>query len=119
MTTAVTKFINDKLSNGELVPTTHPTTDGRVVFAQPFPAIIGKDGRVQPDLLSIPIRLGKYDAARFISQFFFPVSGRTLERWKLRKQLASGRAVYLTADLVDHCKIKLASAPSAGTSPRK
>jgi hypothetical protein len=118
---AITKFLKEGIDSGKLKPVFREGAERNptIRMIKLFPAILDKDGRAKPDMASIPVRLGRHDAAAFISQFFFPVSGRTLERWNLKKQLASGRTLYLTVDLVNQCQIRLAMAPAAGKDPKK
>ena len=118
---AIARHLKAKINSGDVVAVTRPAADGNAVAqrVEPFPAIIGKDGKVQPDLQAIPVRLGKHDAARLVTQFYWPTSHRTLERWSIKKVLAGGRCLFTTADLVNHCQITLAQAPAAGRTPKK
>jgi hypothetical protein len=117
----IAQLITEKLNSGELVPTTRETDQTGTAFVQgvPFPAVVKKDGKVQPDLSRIPARLGMREAARFITQFYWPVSPRSMERWKGRTVKVGGRRLCPTADLVRTCEIILASAPVGGSAPRK
>ena len=58
-----------------------------------------KDGAAQPDLGTLPVRVPRDVAAALLSQYFFKISPRTLERWPLAWRRLNGKAHCETKDL--------------------
>jgi hypothetical protein len=56
-------------------------------------------------------RLDRIDGARVISQYFFPISARTLEAWPLSYKVVNGRAICRTEHLLAHARMLLEAAP--------
>jgi hypothetical protein len=67
--------------------------------------------RPRPDLTELPVRLSRDTAAKLLSQYFFEVSPRTLERWPVAWRQLNGRAHAETAELFTHAESMLAAAP--------
>jgi hypothetical protein len=70
------------------------------------------------DLEALPVRMDRKAAAAFISQHFFPVAARSLERWPLDEVYVNGRVMLKTRQLVAEAERRLASA-SAPANPTK
>jgi hypothetical protein len=61
-----------------------------------------------PELLArLPVRVDRRTGAAIVTQFFFPVSRRTLESWQLPTAHANGRALIETKDLIEAAEAKL------------
>ena len=58
-----------------------------------------------------PVRVGRRVAAEIVTDHFFPVSHRTLERWPLRWRRVNGRALVETADLLAEAQRRVDEAP--------
>ena len=96
------------------------STTSTSTTATAFPGTLDANGVLRPDLDAIPARMGKHQAAAFVSQFFFEVSFRTLERWPLPKKFVNGANQWRTADLVAFAKHKLKhSVASVGVTRRQ
>jgi hypothetical protein len=93
--------------------TKEQATDDKPVLLPPppFPSVIDASGAIQPDYSRTPARLDKHEGARFITQFYYPTSYRTLARAPIRNVLVNGRRVWTPQDLADYARAKLASAP--------
>jgi hypothetical protein len=65
-----------------------------------------------PDLSSLPRNVDRRVGAELVTQFFFPVSARSLEVWPLVWRHVNGKAVVATADLFAHADAKLSAAPA-------
>ncbi len=63
------------------------------------------------DIKVLPPRVDRKDGAAIITKYFFPVSWRTLESWRLPARIVCRRALYETADLVAFAQAKLDNAP--------
>jgi hypothetical protein len=70
------------------------------------------------DLDVLPVRMDRKAAATFITQHYFPVARRSLERWPLDEIYVNGRVMLKTRQLVAEAERRLASA-SARPDPRK
>ena len=64
------------------------------------------------DARLFPTRVDRRMAAAIITQFFFPVSPRTIESWALPVTHANGRALHEVADLVEAAEAKLRAGPT-------
>ena len=73
------------------------------------------------DIANLPARINRSAAAALLTQHFFPVSPRTLERWPIATRRVNGRALIDTADLIAVAKAKLDAAPliASGSAPAK
>jgi hypothetical protein len=60
---------------------------------------------------ALPVRMTRSMAAAYLSQHFFPVSPRTLERWPVATRRVNGHVLIDTADLLTVANGKLRSAP--------
>jgi hypothetical protein len=65
----------------------------------------------RPDMASLPRRVNRPMAAYLVTQFYFPISRRTLEVWPLAWRIVNGKAVCETAELFDIAEAKLNAAP--------
>jgi hypothetical protein len=70
--------------------------------SQPSPALDGN---------GLPAYVDKRAAAAIVTQRFFPVSHRSLERWPLRFRVVNRRAVVATAELLAVAKARFDAAP--------
>lgn len=59
----------------------------------------------------LPVRMTRSAAAAYLTQHFFPVSPRTLERWPVPTRLVNGHVLIDTADLLAVASGKLRAAP--------
>jgi hypothetical protein len=82
--------------------------------------------RVQPNISAVPsfdelpVRVDRRTGAALVSQYYFPVSWRTLEVWPLTWRRVNGKAVADTAALFKVAEAKLRAATpirSARRSP--
>jgi hypothetical protein len=64
-----------------------------------------------PDLDGLPVRVPRDTAAKLVSQYFFQVSPRSMERWNLAWRRVNGRAHCETADAFAVAKSMLDAAP--------
>ena len=88
--------------------------------AAPFPAELDPKGVPRPDFSRIPARLDKREAARFVTQFYFAVSFRSLERWPLPWIVLNGKRTRSVVELDAYCRSKIAgSAPGWAAKPPK
>lgn len=62
-------------------------------------------------ITGLPVRMTRSTAAAYLTQHFFPVSPRTLERWPVATRLVNGHVLIDTADLLAVANGKLHSAP--------
>jgi hypothetical protein len=60
---------------------------------------------------SLPVRMNRATGAALISQHFFPVSPRTLERWPVSVRRINGKALIDTVELLAVAAAKIESAP--------
>ena len=58
-----------------------------------------------------PVRVGRRVAAEIVTNNFFPVSHRTLERWPLKWRRVNGRALVATSDLLAEAQRRVDEAP--------
>jgi hypothetical protein len=65
----------------------------------------------RPDLAAYPVRMDRRGLAAFITQEFFPVSPRSLERWPLAWQHVNNKAIGRTAEAAAVAASKLDEAP--------
>ena len=64
---------------------------------------------------ALPVRLDRKLAAKIVSERFFPISHRTLERWPLIWRRLNGRALVDTAELLAEAQRRVEdSAPTKG-----
>lgn len=64
------------------------------------------------DLLNLPRRLDRRLAAQVLSEHFFPISPRTLERWPLKWKRINGRALVETSELLAEAQRRVDEAPA-------
>ena len=65
----------------------------------------------QADLTKLPVNCNRRQLAEIITQHFFKVSPRSLERWPLQWRHVNGQAVCSTADGVEEARKRLQAAP--------
>lgn len=65
-----------------------------------------------PDLAALPRNVDRKLGAKLVTQFFFPVSHRTLEAWPLTWRRVNGRAICRTTELFALAEAKLNAAPA-------
>ena len=70
-----------------------------------------KRGGNAPYLSDLPVRVPRDVAAKLVSQYFFQVSPRSMERWNLAWRRVNGRAHCETADAFAVAKSMLDAAP--------
>jgi hypothetical protein len=70
-----------------------------------------KRGANAPDLSDLPVRVPRDKAAKLVSQYFFQVSPRSMERWNLAWRRLNGKAHCETAELFARAGAMLAAAP--------
>ena len=58
-----------------------------------------------------PVRVGRRVAAEIVTNNFFPVSHRTLERWPLKWRRVNGRALVATSELFAEAQRRVDEAP--------
>jgi hypothetical protein len=63
-----------------------------------------------PDLSKLPVRVSRKRAAELITEHFFEISPRSLERWPIAWLQLNGRAHGETAEFFAIAKSKLADA---------
>ena len=63
-----------------------------------------------PDLSTLPNRVDRKRGAELVSQYFFPVSFRTLEVWPLKVCHVNNKATLETAELFEVAQAKLEEA---------
>jgi hypothetical protein len=66
----------------------------------------------RPDLTKLPVRVTREQGAALVTQFYFKVSPRSLERWPIPWRHLNGKAHGETVDLVRHAEAVVASAPA-------
>jgi hypothetical protein len=74
---------------------------------------------VGPNLSELPVRVDREMGAKLLTQFFFRVSPRSLERWPVAWRLLNGRSHADTAELFTHAASMVDEAPlimSGGTA---
>jgi hypothetical protein len=64
-----------------------------------------------PDLGELPVRVPRDAAAKLVSQYFFQVSPRSMERWPMRWRRLNGRSHCETSELFAIAGAMLAAAP--------
>ncbi len=69
------------------------------------------DNPEMPDLAGLPRRVDRKTGAELVTQYFFPVSPRSLEVWPLTWRRVNGYAVCETAELFAVAQAKLDAAP--------
>jgi hypothetical protein len=62
------------------------------------------------DLENLPRRIDYKRAAKLVSQHFFPISHRTLERWPLPRLKVNGKNTLETADVFAEAEARLEAA---------
>jgi hypothetical protein len=70
-----------------------------------------KGGTSLPDLSEFPVWVPRVAGAKLVTDHYFQISPRTLERWPLAWRLLNGRAHCTTAELFAEAERRLASAP--------
>jgi hypothetical protein len=65
------------------------------------------------DLDALPRRLDRKDGAALITQHFFKVAPRSLERWPLREVYVNRRVMLETSQLIAEAERRLAAAGPA------
>jgi hypothetical protein len=71
----------------------------------------------EPDFADLPRRVDRRRGAELVTQFFFPISPRTLERWPLTGRVVNGRLVFSTADLFAIARQRIDAAPAIKGGP--
>ncbi|WP_426957995.1 hypothetical protein [Muricoccus radiodurans] len=66
---------------------------------------------VEPDLSALPVNADRRKGAELVTRFYFPVSPRTIERWRLPSRVVGGKAIYSTAALLAYARGKMNAAP--------
>lgn len=59
----------------------------------------------------LPVRVGRRVAAEIVTDLFFPVSHRTLERWPLKWRRVNGRSLVETSVLLAEAQRRVDEAP--------
>lgn len=67
--------------------------------------------RMDADRAALPVRVTRERGAELLTQYYFKISARSLERAPLAWQRLNGKAHCLTADLFAWAEGKLATAP--------
>jgi hypothetical protein len=62
-----------------------------------------------------PALIDLKDAARLVSERFFRISPRTLERWPLPVKIVNHRRHYWTADVIARAEAMIKEAPAVAT----
>jgi hypothetical protein len=70
-------------------------------------------------LAGLPPRVDRRRGADIVTQHFFPVSARTLERWPLAVQHVNGRSLIVTSELFKVAGARLEAAPAVMTREAK
>lgn len=65
----------------------------------------------EPDTSKLPRRVTRHSAAELVSQFYFAVSPRTIEKWPLRVRHLNGKVMLETAELFDYARRCVDAAP--------
>jgi hypothetical protein len=65
------------------------------------------DKDITTDLTRLPARMDRKRAAEVLTQRFFPISNRTLERWPLTWRRLNGRALVNTDELLAEAQRRL------------
>jgi len=65
----------------------------------------------EPDLSELPVNSNRHQLAAIITQYFFKVSARSLERWPLSWRHVNGRSICRTADALEEARRRLEAAP--------
>jgi len=63
------------------------------------------------ELSNLPKRVDRLTAAHLITQFYFPISHRTLERWPIGWRIVNGRAIADVAELFAEAECRLHASP--------
>lgn len=63
------------------------------------------------DLSDLPVRVTRREGAKLVSQRFFAVNHRTLERWPLPTQQLNGKTHVTTRELFEYAAALVAAAP--------
>ncbi|MCK8788279.1 hypothetical protein M0638_28410 [Roseomonas sp. NAR14] len=71
--------------------------------------------KAHPSLDQLPEYMTREQAARVITEHFFPISDRTLEKWPLRGRRVSGKLMLLTADVIAEARRRMEEAPLVQT----
>jgi hypothetical protein len=66
----------------------------------------------RPDLTKLPVRVTREEGAALVTQFYFKVSPRSLERWPIAWRRLNGKAHGDTVDLFRHAEAVVAGAPA-------
>lgn len=74
-----------------------------------------------PDLSALPANVDRRQAAEIITQFYFPVSPRSLERWPVTVRHVNGKAITPIAEYLAQAHDKFDAAPvlASGRQPTK
>jgi hypothetical protein len=64
------------------------------------------------DLSDLPRRMDRRLAAQVLSDHFFPISPRTLERWPVTWRRINGRALCETSELLAEAQRRVDTAPA-------
>lgn len=63
-------------------------------------------------LKGVPVRVDRRTGAALISQHFFPISPRTLERWPIAWRRLNGRALAKADELLSEAQRRVDTAPA-------
>jgi hypothetical protein len=77
----------------------------------PSPANVPAPTSLAALIAQYPPRLHRQKAAEVVSQHFFDVSPRTLERWEIPVRLLNGRAYVETRALLEEAQRRVDAAP--------
>jgi hypothetical protein len=69
------------------------------------------------DLSALPRFVSRKRGAELVTQFYFPVSHRTMERWPVVGRVVNGRLVFPTPDLLAHAQSMMDAAPAIKGGP--
>ncbi|WP_322994248.1 hypothetical protein [Castellaniella sp.] len=65
-----------------------------------------------PDFDALPLHVDRERGAALITEFYFPVSPRSLERWPIATRRLNGRAIMSTRVLLGEAKRRFEEAPA-------
>ncbi|WP_322994115.1 hypothetical protein [Castellaniella sp.] len=64
-----------------------------------------------PDFNKLPAYVGRIGGAEIVTQYYFPVSYRSLERWPIKTRRVNGRVVMSTRELLAEARRRFDAAP--------
>ena len=68
-----------------------------------------------PDFDALPLHVDRERGAALISEFYFPISPRSLERWPVETRRLNGRAIMSTRELLGEARRRFDEAPAIMT----